>query len=125
MPLRSIRNKYLMLLITSTLQSHKYQKMEDTVQFSQSVHYTKQLQISYYKNKNVMTKKDKTLNNIRAQVHPKCIICSLTNANGLHLKFDAADNGNVKADFQCNEVFEGYPGILHGGIISSILDGIP
>lgn len=70
-----------------------------------------------------MTKKNKKLNNIRAQAHPKCIICSLTNANGLHLKFDVADNGGVKADFQCNEVFEGYPGILHGGIISSILDG--
>ena len=70
-----------------------------------------------------MTKKNKTLNNIRDQVHPKCIICSLTNANGLHLKFDVDDNGSVKTDFQCNDVFEGYPGILHGGIISSILDG--
>jgi len=25
--------------------------------------------------------------------------------------------------FQCDEAFEGYPGVLHGGVISSILDG--
>ena len=34
-----------------------------------------------------------------------------------------ADDSSVTATFQCDEVFEGYPGILHGGIISSILDG--
>lgn len=69
-----------------------------------------------------MTKINKKLNNIRNQVHPQCIACSLTNTNGLHLKFDVADDKSVKADFQYNKVFEGYPGILHGGIISSILD---
>ena len=69
-----------------------------------------------------MTKINKKLNRIRNQVHPQCIACSLTNRNGLHLKFDVADDKSVKADFQYNKVFEGYPGILHGGIISSILD---
>ena len=70
----------------------------------------------------IMTKINKKLNKIRDQVHPQCIACSLTNRNGLHLKFDVADDKSVKADFQYNKVFEGYPGILHGGIISSILD---
>ena len=69
-----------------------------------------------------MTKINKKLNKIRDQVHPQCVACSLTNRNGLHLKFDVADDKSVKADFQYNKVFEGYPGILHGGIISSILD---
>ncbi|MCK4981336.1 MAG: PaaI family thioesterase [Victivallaceae bacterium] len=70
----------------------------------------------------IMTKINKKLNKIRDQVHPQCIACSLTNTNGLHLKFDVADDKSVKADFKYNKVFEGYPGILHGGIISSILD---
>lgn len=70
----------------------------------------------------IMTKINKKLNKIRDQVHPHCIACSLTSRNGLHLKFDVADDKSVKADFQYNKVFEGYPGILHGGIISSILD---
>ena len=64
-----------------------------------------------------------TIANIRNRVHPKCIVCSSENAKGLHLHFDIADNGDVNAVFQCNEAFEGYFGILHGGVISSILDG--
>ena len=64
-----------------------------------------------------------TVANIRNRVHPKCVVCSFANAKGLHLKFDVADDQSVTATFQCNEAFEGYTGILHGGVISSILDG--
>jgi len=64
-----------------------------------------------------------TVANIRNRVHPKCVVCSSANTKGLHLHFDVADDGSVKADFQCDEAFEGYPGVLHGGVISSILDG--
>ena len=45
------------------------------------------------------------------------------NEHGLHLEFDVAGDGGVIATFQCDDAFEGYPGILHGGVISSILDG--
>jgi len=64
-----------------------------------------------------------TVANIRNRVHPKCVVCSSANAKGLHLKFDVADDGSITATFQCDEAFEGYPGVLHGGVISSILDG--
>jgi acyl-coenzyme A thioesterase PaaI-like protein len=47
----------------------------------------------------------------------------LDNAKGLHLELVPADNGGIMATFQCDEAFEGYPGFLHGGVISSILDG--
>jgi uncharacterized protein (TIGR00369 family) len=62
-----------------------------------------------------------TVANIRNLVHPKCVVCSF--GNGLHLEFDAANDGGVTATFQCDEAFDGYPGMLHGGVISSILDG--
>ena len=65
----------------------------------------------------------KTVADIRNLVHPKCVVCSFGNENGLHLEFDVADDRSVTATFQCDETFEGYPGILHGGVISSILDG--
>jgi len=65
----------------------------------------------------------KTVANICNRVHPKSVVCSFANAKGLHLHFDIADDGSVKADFQCDKTFEGYPGVLHGGVISSILDG--
>jgi uncharacterized protein (TIGR00369 family) len=61
--------------------------------------------------------------NIRNRVHSRCVVCGSANSKGLRLKFDVADDGSVKATFQCNEAFEGYPGVLHGGVISSILDG--
>ena len=44
---------------------------------------------------------------IRNLVPPKCIVCSFGNGNGLHLEFDAADDGSVTATFQCDEAFEG------------------
>ena len=65
----------------------------------------------------------KTVADIRNLVHPKCIVCSFTNGNGLHLEFDVADDGSVTAIFQGDDAFEGYPGMVHGGVISSILDG--
>ena len=61
--------------------------------------------------------------NICNWVHPNCVVCSLDNAKGLHLEFIPADDGIIIATFQCDEAFEGYPGFLHGGVISSILDG--
>jgi uncharacterized protein (TIGR00369 family) len=61
--------------------------------------------------------------NVSKTVHPKCIVCSSRNLCGLHLLFYANNDGSVEARFNCDESFEGYPGILHGGVISSILDG--
>ena len=61
--------------------------------------------------------------NICNQVHPKCVVCGSANGNGLHLEFYTANDGSVIATFQCDETFEGYAGILHGGVISSVLDG--
>lgn len=65
----------------------------------------------------------KTVAEISNQAHPECVVCSCANAKGLHLKFEVIDDGSIKADFQCNKDFQGYPGRLHGGVISSILDG--
>jgi uncharacterized protein (TIGR00369 family) len=64
-----------------------------------------------------------TVANIRNCVHPRCVVCSSANAKGLYLKCDVDDDGSVKATFQCDESFEGYPDVMHGGAISSILDG--
>jgi uncharacterized protein (TIGR00369 family) len=67
--------------------------------------------------------KNQLVSDIREQVHPGCVVCSLKNGNGLHLHFDVTENGSVTASFDCDEDMEGYPGILHGGVITSILDG--
>jgi uncharacterized protein (TIGR00369 family) len=56
-------------------------------------------------------------------VHPDCVVCSEGNAKGLHLKFESADDGSIRGFFECDKTYEGYPGVLHGGILTSILDG--
>ena len=64
-----------------------------------------------------------TMSSISARVHPNCVVCSPSNTNGLQLKFVSKEDGCITATFMCDEDLEGYPGVLHGGIVSSILDG--
>jgi acyl-coenzyme A thioesterase PaaI-like protein len=54
--------------------------------------------------------------------HPHCVACSPDNPSGLRLEFEDAGGGVVRATFDCGAAFEGYPGQLHGGIISMLLD---
>jgi len=63
------------------------------------------------------------LTEIRRQVHPNCIVCCPGNKRGLQLDFMHSDNGSVVAHFHCDKTLEGYLGLVHGGVISTVLDG--
>ena len=65
----------------------------------------------------------KNLCEIRNSVHPKCVVCSPANIRGLHMNYDVDGDSGVRATFECDYTFEGYPGMVHGGVLSSILDG--
>jgi len=54
--------------------------------------------------------------------HPNCISCSSLSPIGLGLKFLVLEDGGVEATFSCPEIYQGYPGLLHGGITSMLLD---
>jgi acyl-coenzyme A thioesterase PaaI-like protein len=58
----------------------------------------------------------------RKQAHPECISCSRENASGLALKFSVRDDKGVQAEFACDQLYQGYPGFLHGGISSLLMD---
>lgn len=60
---------------------------------------------------------------LRRQSHPECFACGSHNGCGLGLEFRLACDGGVEAAFPCRPVFAGYPGMLHGGIICTLLDG--
>lgn len=60
---------------------------------------------------------------IRARVHANCMVCSLSSKSGLGLEFMLSENGSVQATFSCDKAFEGYANVLHGGLISCMLDG--
>jgi len=50
-------------------------------------------------------------------------VCSPVNTRGLQLEFVSGEDGGITATFTCDKALEGYPGVVHGGIVSSILDG--
>lgn len=55
--------------------------------------------------------------------HPDCILCGFDDGLGLGLDFVAGEDGSVTAEVDCDEFFQSYPGLLHGGIIALLLDG--
>jgi uncharacterized protein (TIGR00369 family) len=53
-----------------------------------------------------------------------CFACGLENASGLRLRFYDDGEREVYADFTIAPDHQGYPGIVHGGIIAAILDEV-
>jgi uncharacterized protein (TIGR00369 family) len=51
-----------------------------------------------------------------------CLVCGLKNQFGLHTNFYELDNNELLAIFKPRKEHQSYPGRLHGGIISTILD---
>jgi acyl-coenzyme A thioesterase PaaI-like protein len=51
-----------------------------------------------------------------------CFVCGIENPIGLHLKFYETGPGEVTADLNLPDRYQGYPGIVHGGIIAAMLD---
>ena len=53
-----------------------------------------------------------------------CFVCGRNNPRGLYMTF--YDNGDdvVESHYTIPELFQGYPGIVHGGVQASILDEI-
>ena len=47
-------------------------------------------------------------------------MCGQDNPRGLGLDFTATDDGEVSAVFRGQPALQGYPDILHGGIISAL-----
>lgn len=54
----------------------------------------------------------------------KCFVCGRENPYGLHLNFYETGPGEITAKIVVPDQFQGYPGIVHGGIIAAILDEV-
>lgn len=53
-----------------------------------------------------------------------CFVCGIENPIGLHLHIYETEPGVVESTYIAPEHFQGYPGVLHGGIVAAILDEI-
>jgi acyl-coenzyme A thioesterase PaaI-like protein len=51
-----------------------------------------------------------------------CLICGLENPVGLHLHIYETEPGMVETTYTAPDHFQGYPGILHGGILAALID---
>ena len=56
-----------------------------------------------------------------ALVNPACFVCGQENAGGMRLAFRVG-NGRASAQWTSGARWESYKGVVHGGIISTLLD---
>lgn len=63
------------------------------------------------------------LNEVQQTEHSHCIVCGPCNEQGLRLDFNVCQDGSVEACFECSTHLEGYESVVHGGILSTLLDG--
>lgn len=58
------------------------------------------------------------------QAHAACVVCGETAPGGpcFGLRFVVDPAGAVEAGFRTSRLFQGYDGMLHGGVIATLLD---
>ncbi len=62
------------------------------------------------------------LERTRAQAHGRCIACGRVDGHAPRLRFRVTEDGGVRATFRPDVTLEGYNGMVHGGVISTLLD---
>ena len=59
---------------------------------------------------------------IKQPTSNQCFVCGRSNPYGLHLNFYNTGPGELTSYVNLPEHFQGYPGVVHGGIVAAILD---
>ena len=59
---------------------------------------------------------------IGARPQSSCFACGPDNSRGLHLHFQRNEDGEMAAEWIPESELEGFHGIVHGGIVSTVLD---
>jgi acyl-coenzyme A thioesterase PaaI-like protein len=65
---------------------------------------------------------EKTENPLHARPHPACFVCGQDNPQGLRIQFQRSECGEISATWRPGQVWEGFRGIVHGGVVSTVLD---
>ncbi len=55
-------------------------------------------------------------------LHDNCLLCGGKHPNGYGLVFKSAPDGSVCAEFIGTSHHQGYPSLLHGGVVAALLD---
>ncbi len=62
------------------------------------------------------------LDRTREDLHARCIACGNAYGQTMRLRFAPTSDGAVEGVFKPGPSYEGYAGILHGGVIATLLD---
>lgn len=68
---------------------------------------------------------ERSLNGVErpaARANSSCYVCGSENPRGLHLLFESDQNGGMSAIWTPDPTLEGLAGIVHGGLVSTVLD---
>jgi acyl-coenzyme A thioesterase PaaI-like protein len=59
---------------------------------------------------------------LQVQRQNACVVCGPDNPHGLQIRFEREADGTAAANWRPAKNWEGFQGIVHGGIISTVLD---
>jgi len=59
----------------------------------------------------------------RRRHHPNCFVCGEQRLDGLNVTYTPCGDGGVVATVVCGADMQGYEGLVHGGVVASLLDG--
>jgi acyl-coenzyme A thioesterase PaaI-like protein len=59
---------------------------------------------------------------VRAARNSRCFACGTGHPHGLHLRFTPDEDRGVTAIWHTKKTWEGFEGVIHGGIVSTVLD---
>jgi acyl-coenzyme A thioesterase PaaI-like protein len=58
-----------------------------------------------------------------ARPQSACFVCGQDNPAGLKIAFEQREGGELEATWIPGSAWEGFRGIVHGGVVSTVLDG--
>ena len=60
---------------------------------------------------------------MKFETNENCFVCGRNNSGGLHLSFEIdPEKQTLQTTFVAGPTFQGWDGIVHGGIVSTLLD---
>lgn len=65
---------------------------------------------------------EQSLKELRAQEHAACFACRPRRWGGLQLEFSVAADTSVFTEWNCPAIYESYEGVVHGGILATVMD---
>jgi acyl-coenzyme A thioesterase PaaI-like protein len=53
-----------------------------------------------------------------------CFVCGRNNPRGLYMTFFDDGTNEVYSEYAVPDVYQGYPGVVHGGVVAAMLDEV-